>query len=347
MFDQTFINRLKKTGIFFAVFTVIYILFFFTLPYTLPFVLAFIIALSIRPANLFIQKKLKIPNGIASLITTIFIFAVLIVIVTALIVKITNEAVLLVAKIPNVDVILGYFKELIGEAELIYWQLDPSIVEKAYQYLSSMATSGLNILIRILNSLLSFILKLPSILMLGFITFLATFLFSKDMKSFNKNFYSVFSDDGKQRMEDIVKQAVGMITGYVKAFSTVILITFIETLIGFTILGIDYAFILSLLASFMDVLPIVGVSIVYIPLVIFYFISGKTFVAVGIIVLLGVVTVVRQIVEPKLVSTSLDIHPIMTLAAIFIGLKAYGFIGMIYLIALIIFYKVLVKVKAL
>lgn len=347
MFDQLFINKLKKTGIFFAVFTVIYILFFFTLPYTLPFVLAFVLALLIRPINIFIQKKLRIPNGISSLITTILVFVLLIIVVTALIYKVTNDAILLIAKIPSMDVVLDYIKQLVGEVDTIFGQLDPTVVEKIYQYLSSMATSALNLTIKILNSLLSFILKLPSVLMLGFITLLATFLFSKDMSAFNKNFYSAFSSDGKERMEYIVKQAIDMVTGYIKAFCTVILITFIETLIGFSILGVDYAFILSLLASFMDVLPIVGVSIVYIPLAIYYFLTGKTFISIGLLVLLAVVTVVRQTVEPKLVSTTLDIHPIMILAAIFIGLKAYGFIGMIYLIALLIFYKVLVKVKAL
>lgn len=347
MFDKAFINKLKKTGIFFAIFTAIYILFFLTLPYTLPFVLAFIIALWVKPLNRFIQKKLRISNGISSLITSIFVFSIIVVIVLIILLNITNEAILLISKIPSMDVIKDYINIVIDEASIAFGQLDPSLVEKIYQYLSTMMKSTLDIVIKVVNSILSFILKIPSILMLGFITFLATYFFSKDMSFFNKNFYSVFSSNGKKRMENIIKQAISMVTGYVKAFSTVILITFIETVIGFSILGIDYALLLSMLASFMDVVPIVGVSIVYIPLAIYYFLIGRTFMAVGILVLLAVVTVVRQIVEPKLVSTSLDIHPTMTLAAIFIGIKAYGFVGMIYLISLIIFYKILVKVKVL
>lgn len=346
MFDQLFIDKLKKTGIFFAAFTAIYVLFFLTLPYTLPFVLAFVLALWIKPLNKYIQRKMKISNGISSLITTVLVFAIILIIILVILLKITDEAILLITKIPSIEVIKDYAKELIDEASKMFGQLDPTIVEKTYQYLSAMMTNALNILIKVLNSILSFVLKVPSVLMIGFITFLATYFFSKDMSFFNKNFYSIFSSQGKRRMENIIKQAISMITGYIKAFSTVILITFIETLIGFSILGIEYALILSFIASFMDVLPIVGVSIIYIPLAIYYFIIGNKFVAVGIIVLLAVVTVVRQIVEPKLVSTSLDIHPIMILAAIFIGLKVYGFIGMIYLIALIIFYKILVKVKA-
>lgn len=347
MFEQSFIIKLKKTGIFFVIFTVIYVLFFLTLPYTLPFVLAFILTLWIKPLNKYIQKKFKLSNGISSIIITTLVFAIIGLIVLAAIYKITNEAILLITKIPSIDIIKEYIKELIDKASKFYGQLDPNVVEKAYEYLSNMTTSALDILIEILDSILSFILKLPSVLMVGFITYLATYFFSKDISFFNENFYSIFSSNGKLRMENIIRQTISMITGYIKAYSTVIIITLIETLIGFSILGIDYALILSFLASFMDILPIVGVSMVYIPLAIYYFLIGNTFISIGIIVLLAVVTVVRQIVEPKLVSTTLDIHPIMTLAAIFIGIKVYGFIGMIYLITLIIFYKILVKVQVL
>jgi predicted PurR-regulated permease PerM len=75
--------------------------------------------------------------------------------------------------------------------------------------------------------------------------------------------------------------------------------------------------------------------------------SGSYFTAIGILVLFILISAVRQIVEPKIVSTSLGIHPVMTLLAIFIGLKAFGFAGMIYLTFLMVFYKVLKNSKIL
>lgn len=347
MFERSFIIKLKKTGIFFAAFTVIYILFFLTLPYTLPFVLAFILSLCIQPLNKYIQKKFKLSSGVSSIIITTLVFFIIGIIVLVVMYKITNEAILLIARIPSIDIMEDYARGLMDILSKFFGNLDPGVVEKIYEYSSNMTASIIDILIKVLNSILSFILSLPSVLMIAFITFLATYFFSKDITIFKEKFYSVFSLKGKGKMENIIKQAVSMMTGYIKAYSTVIMITFIETLIGFLILGIDYALILSFLAAFMDVLPIIGVSVVYIPLAIYHFLIGNTFIGIGILVLLVLVTVVRQILEPKLISTTLDIHPILTLAAIFIGIKVYGFIGMIYLITLIIFYKILEKSQVL
>ncbi|MDU1443883.1 MAG: AI-2E family transporter, partial [Clostridium cochlearium] len=55
----------------------------------------------------------------------------------------------------------------------------------------------------------------------------------------------------------------------------------------------------------------------------------------------------RQILEPKIVSSSLGMHPVSILAAIFIGLKAAGISGMFFCIFLVVFYKVLHNVKIL
>jgi predicted PurR-regulated permease PerM len=75
--------------------------------------------------------------------------------------------------------------------------------------------------------------------------------------------------------------------------------------------------------------------------------TGNYFAAIGLIVLFVLISAVRQIVEPRIVSTSLGLHPVLVLAVIFIGLKAYGFIGMIYLTFLIVLYKVLKTAKVL
>lgn len=347
MINKSFIVKLKRTAIFFAIFTVVYILFFLTLPYTLPFVLGFIIALLAKPLNKFMQRKFKIPNGISSIGTTLLVFALIIIIISVILFNIINEAILLTSKIPNMDSIKVYIDYIVNEGIDIFDRLDPAFSEKVYQYLNTMLKTTLDVVIKVLNSILGFALKVPSFMMLAFITLLATFFFSKDMTFFNTSFYSMFSENGKERISGIIKESIGLITGYIKAFLTVIFVTFVETLIGFWILGIDYALLLSILASFMDILPIVGVSIVYIPLIAYFLLIGDFFTAIGLLLLLGFVTVVRQILEPKLISSTLDIHPILTLAAIFIGLKAYGFVGMIYLIALIILYKILNMVKAL
>jgi sporulation integral membrane protein YtvI len=347
MLDPLFIDKLKKTAIFIITFTLLFALFFSTLSYTLPFVLAFLIALWTKPLNKYLQKKIKISNAISSILSTTLVFSLLGILVSALLYKITNESRLLLTKVPNLETIRDYVELYINEFSIFFGQLDPALVEKTYQQLTTMLSGTFDITVSILNAVISFVIGLPVALMIAFITFLATYFFSKDMPNIVERFYSIFSFQGKDQMHSILKEGSIMITGYFKAYSTVIFLTFLETLIGLSILGIDYALILSVVSAIMDVLPILGISAVYIPLAIYNFYLGNTIVAVGLLILYVIVTVARQIIEPKLVSTTLDIHPVMILAAIFIGLKAYGFLGMIFLIALMIAYKILAKVRIL
>jgi predicted PurR-regulated permease PerM len=113
------------------------------------------------------------------------------------------------------------------------------------------------------------------------------------------------------------------------------------------VLGIKYALILSILCAVLDVLPIIGISAIYLPLSAYFLITGKYVLALGVIILLTVITIIRQIIEPKLYSSNLGLHPAAVLAAIFIGIKAYGLLGMIYLLSVMVLYKILKKVDVL
>ena len=347
MLDTVFITKLKRTGIFILVFTLLFVLFFYTLRYTLPFVLGFFIALTTKRFNFFLQKRLKISSGISAIITTTIVFVILTFIVTLVIYKVTSESILLLAKIPSIDSMVVYIDKLFVEITEIVGQIDPVVVSKIYGYLQTLLSQLVNITIKALNTVLSAVLSLPSVLLIAVITFIATYLFSKDLKVFSGRFYSVFSTDGKSKMENIIKEGISMTIGYAKAYSLVVFITFVQVLIGFSLLKIDFAVILSIICALFDILPVIGMILIFIPLIIYNFVIGKSFVAIGLIVLFLVVTVVRQIIEPKIVSQTLDIHPLMILAAIFIGLKVSGFVGMIYFIALLVGYKVLAKVKVL
>ncbi|WFA10250.1 sporulation integral membrane protein YtvI [Tissierella sp. Yu-01] len=345
MLDNIYIAKFKKIGIFLVVFTLIFIFFFFTLKYTLPFVLGFIIAISTKKANLYLQKKLKVSPGISAIITTTIVFAILGVAITLLVYKTTTEVILLLSKVPSIDKLSLYIERFLMEITELVGQIDPQVVSTLYGYLQGLLTGALGIGIRVLNKILSIVLSLPSMFLIAIISFIATYFISKDYSIFSKSFYSIFSIDGKAKMRSIVESAITMTLGYAKAYMLVVFITFVQTFIGFSILKINYALILSIMCALLDLLPIVGTIIIYIPLIAYNFYIGNTLVAVGLIVLYIIVTVMRQIIEPKIVSTTLDLHPILILAAIFIGLKVSGVIGMIYFISLLVAYKILVKVN--
>ena len=246
---------------------------------------------------------------------------------------------------PNIDSISNYIDMLIKEITEIIGQIDPFVVQKLYEYLNTILTQLLSISIRVLNTLLSYIISLPAVLLIAVITFLATYLFSKDLRQFSNKFYGVFSKEGETKMRSIVESSIAMTIGYAKAYLLLVFITFVIVFIGFLLLDIDFALILGFLCAVLDILPVVGMIIIFIPLIIYHLFAGNTLTAILLAVLFLFIQVARQAIQPKVLSQTLDIHPLLILAAIFIGVSVSGVLGMIYFIALLVAYKVLEKVN--
>ena len=125
----------------------------------------------------------------------------------------------------------------------------------------------------------------------------------------------------------ILKNFINMLRGYV----LIMLITFAELFIGLMLLGFKYALITAAITAVLDILPVLGSGTVLLPWAIFCAVSGDTKHAVGLVVLYLIITFVRNIVEPKIVGSKVGIHPLIMLAAAFLGLKLFGATGIILL----------------
>ena len=105
-------------------------------------------------------------------------------------------------------------------------------------------------------------------------------------------------------------------------------LTFIELFIGLSIIGISNSGMWAAIISVLDILPVLGVGTVLIPWGISALITGKLLLGFGILLIYLVITVVRNIVEPRLVGTNLGLHPLATLMAMICGVRLFGAIGM-------------------
>ncbi|WP_315114877.1 AI-2E family transporter [uncultured Clostridium sp.] len=111
-------------------------------------------------------------------------------------------------------------------------------------------------------------------------------------------------------------------------FLIIIAIT-LETIIGFMILDIDNYFLLGLLCGILDLMPYVGTILVFIPLILYNISIKNFFVAFGLIFLYILLLINRQIIEAKLMSNKLKIHPLYTFLAFYIGFRIIGALGII------------------
>ena len=88
---------------------------------------------------------------------------------------------------------------------------------------------------------------------------------------------------------------------------------------------------MALLIAFIDFLPVFGTGAVLVPWGIISLLMKNYFVGVGIIILFALMTIARQVIEPKIVGKSLGVHPILTLITIYLGYKLFGLFGMVFL----------------
>ena len=97
---------------------------------------------------------------------------------------------------------------------------------------------------------------------------------------------------------------------------------------GLTIIGIDKAVLIAMAISVFDILPVLGTGGIMIPWVIVSAISGDYKLAAGLLAVYLVVTVIRNILEPKIVGSQIGLHPVVTLASMFAGVQLFGLLGL-------------------
>lgn len=132
--------------------------------------------------------------------------------------------------------------------------------------------------------------------------------------------------------ENICKTAKAVVRGlgrFARAYAILISITTAELLCGFLILRIEHAFILALFISIVDILPVLGVGTVLLPWAAFSLLSDDILRAVGLLILLAVIGILRHPIESRLVGKSAGVHAVIALMATYTGYFIAGVFGMI------------------
>ncbi|MBO5971272.1 MAG: sporulation integral membrane protein YtvI [Clostridia bacterium] len=178
--------------------------------------------------------------------------------------------------------------------------------------------------------LLSGILKaLPELLLGLIVTVIAAFYFTLDSERIRTGIRSVLPESAKRMLSHIKKEAAVAAIGYLRSYSLILLITFAEIFFGLSVLGVEYSLIIAAITAIVDILPVLGVGIVLLPWALFALVTKDIFLGVGLLLLYVVTVIVRQFIEPRIVGENLGLHPLLTLAAFYIGYRLFGFAGIL------------------
>lgn len=349
MENNLLLKRFKSIFLFIFIYTILFILFFKTLKYTLPFVLALIFAFLLKRPSRYLIKKFNIRPWLSSLITTIFLFLSLLLVLFLVTVVFISETVNLTKHIEGIFIenkenIFMYIKSLQNSTYSLSTTFDQSIVEKINTTIHYLINSGINSTMYIFQQVFNMIKFVPYWIMTIFFTLISTYLLTKEVSinSYNK-FLKSSTLYKYPKILNMIKHSKKMILNYVLSTIILIAVSTSLTFIGFYFLGIKYSLVLSLLSGILDLLPVVSTILVYAPLIIIKILNKEYLIAIILLILYILIIITRQLLEPKLISSALGISPLGSLMAIFIGLQVYGFLGVIFFIFMVVFYNMLNK----
>jgi predicted PurR-regulated permease PerM len=113
----------------------------------------------------------------------------------------------------------------------------------------------------------------------------------------------------------------------------IMLVTFSEMSIGLFLLKLlniyngGYILIIAILTAIVDIVPVLGTGTVVIPWAAYNLFVGNYSLAIGLFALYLIITVIRQIIEPKLVATQLGLPAFLIITSMFIGSQIFGVFG--------------------
>lgn len=298
------------------------------LPYVAPFVVALFVTFIIERPVRFLTVKLKLPRGAAVGIVLFFFTLVVGGILILIFSELVNEIWRLTREIPSAQRVKGYIDMLLDRVQNLYLSLPSEFESTIRDSLGSVVGSISTFLQSLLNYLLDMVKFLPQLFLFIVISLVASFFMSRDREKISKFVYKQMPEGWRNNIRTLKEDLFAALLGFLKAQSILISVTFIELLIGYSLIGVKYVFSSALITAVIDALPVLGTGTVLIPAAAVNLIMGNVTRGFAFITLYIVMLIVRQFLEPKVVGQSLGLHPLVTLISIYVGLKLFGIIGL-------------------
>lgn len=175
-------------------------------------------------------------------------------------------------------------------------------------------------------------MRLPGFAVGVFASFIASYFIALDYDGTKRLVLGFFPERLHHRLRRIKRYAADTVVRLLRTYAFFMLLTFTELSIGFAAInlaggGIEYVVPLALITALVDILPVLGVGTVLIPWAVVDLIAGRWVRAVMLVLLQLIIMLVRNFLEPKLIGERFGLSPVLTLAAIYVGGRLFGFAG--------------------
>lgn len=306
----------------------------YLLPILSPFLLAALLALAAEPVVSILQKRSRMPRPLAAGIGVTVTLVVLILILMVLAALVLRQLRALTGIVPNLE-----DAALQGMDSLQVWLLSlsqrmpQSLQPAATQRVQNLFSDGTALLDQVTTRLLGLasgvLAQLPdSVLGVG-TWLLAGYMISAKLPKIKTWLRKKLPESWHKEYLPMLQRLKRSVSGWLLAQAKLMSITFATLCIGFLILQLSYAPLWAAVISLVDALPILGTGMVLVPWSFVCYLQGDTVRAIGLLGVYAAASLLRSILEPRLVGKQLGLDPLVTLLAMYTGYRLWGLGGMI------------------
>ncbi|MGG6313726.1 sporulation integral membrane protein YtvI [Paenibacillus macerans] len=315
---------------------------YWLIPLLYPFLIAWLISYAMNPFVQWLQQHIRLPKWLAVTLALLVYFGSAAIILSAALTRLVKELIhlaesfdLRIAEWRNlfiewtqsegiqniINEINHFIADNPGYENTIHKNID-NTAERVGSFVSHLVNNFLGIIVNLLSSL-------PNLGIILGVILLATFFISNHWERDMRFLAGAIPAPFRKTAGAIWRDLQRALSGYLRAQFIMISITAFIVLIGLLILGVDSAFTYALLIGLVDLLPYLGVGTIMIPWLIYAFATGDVTLGIGLAILYGIILIARQMIEPKVLASSVGLDPLPTLIAMFVGLKLFGVLGLI------------------
>lgn len=192
------------------------------------------------------------------------------------------------------------------------------------QAISRAAAFSVEMAQRIVNAIFSFASQIVELVVVPVLTYYIL----KDWRQLQQDFVNAFSPQYRQRLQQVLYEMGGVISGYIQGQLLISLVMGIFVFLGMYILRVDYPLVLGLLAALTETIPVVGPVIGAVPAILLAYIVSPELAVKVVIFYIVAQQFENHLIVPKIMGHTIDLHPILVVVSLLIGGSLYGVVGM-------------------
>lgn len=363
----------RRSFIINTVFVVIIVgLFYLAIKYALgivwPFVVAFFLAMLLqRPVN-FLSTKTPLKRGISSVIMVLFVLvivgSILGLIIGRIVIELKGFFDYLLIKMEDAPAFVDQIQAWLSDTfSFLPKSLHESIMTATENFLNRLMgieakasadaiqaeSSGIDfsLLSSPLGAVWGTAKQIPMIAVGVLVCVVSCCFMTTDYRTLRDMILSQLSQKRQSaviRTKQVTFSTLGKMG---KAYSIILFVTFMEMLLGLSFLKLihvynsGYIFAIAFITAVVDIIPVLGTGTILIPWALWSLFTGDVGLGIGLLVVYAIISVIRQVIEPKLVASQLGLPPFVTIMAMYIGSQLFGFIGLFLLPITVMLLKVL------